>query len=96
MGLFAPRHVGFCWIRDQTFDPRLLPWQADSLPLSHQGTPHHNSFYSVKVDSLLKGKLHLPAFMILFPRKRFALLCCPLHALLSQAPDSHVLTVVPG
>ena len=39
--LSAPWHVGSSWTRDQT---RLLHWQADSLPLSHQGSPWKFSF----------------------------------------------------
>lgn len=33
-GLVTPRHVGFSWIR---WNPCLLPWEAGSLLLSHQG-----------------------------------------------------------
>ena len=36
-GLIAPQHVGSS--RNQESNPRLLHWQADSLPLSHQGSP---------------------------------------------------------
>ena len=35
-GLVALRHVGSSWTRDWT---HLLHWQADSLPLSYQGSP---------------------------------------------------------
>ena len=36
MGLVVLRHVGSFW---SEIDPCLLHWQADSLPLSHQGSP---------------------------------------------------------
>ena len=38
MGLDAMQHVGSSPIRDQI--RCLLHWQADSLPLNHQGIPH--------------------------------------------------------
>ena len=38
MGLAALKHVRSSLIRDGTHV--LLHWQADSLPLSHQGSPH--------------------------------------------------------
>ena len=31
----------------QGSNPCLLPWQADSLPLSHQGSPFHGDFLIV-------------------------------------------------
>ena len=37
MGLVDPRHVVI--FPDQGSNPCLLHWQADSLPLSHQGSP---------------------------------------------------------
>ena len=38
MSLDAMQHVGSSLIRDRTLC--LLHWQAESLPLSHQGIPH--------------------------------------------------------
>ena len=86
--------------------PRLLPWQADPSPLSHQGNPLIIIVLnSMKVDSSIKGKLRLPEFMSLFSRKRFPLLCSRAparlgherprpHAFLSWA--SHIFAVVLG
>ena len=44
MGLVAPWHVGSSWTRDHT---RLLHWQADSLPLSHQGSPPYKLLFNL-------------------------------------------------
>ena len=41
-GLVILMHVGF--LPDQGLNPCLLQWQADSSPLSHQGSPAHH-FY---------------------------------------------------
>ena len=39
---------------DQGSDPRLLHWQADSLPLSHQGSPYFDfCFHSIFKNSQL-------------------------------------------
>ena len=40
----------------QGWDPRLLSWQVDSLPLSHQGNPSVRSL-ALKVSSRLQGLL---------------------------------------
>ena len=45
-GLVAPRHMGSSWIRDET---RLLHWQADSLSLSHQGSPCLDLFFMTTI-----------------------------------------------
>ena len=39
-GLVVPQHVGN--FLDQALTPRLLHWQAESLSLSHQGSPRNN------------------------------------------------------
>ena len=48
MGLVPPRCVGSSQIRDM--NPCLLPWQADSLPLSHQGRPKGWFFLHPKLN----------------------------------------------
>ena len=51
-GAWAPWYVGSSQTRDQTC---LLHWQADSLPLSHQGSPQYIC------DSMARiNKLELP------------------------------------
>ena len=39
---------GYSWPRDQTC--YLLPWEADSLPLSHQGSPKFTQYSSTKKE----------------------------------------------
>ena len=48
MGLAVLRHVGSSWIRDQI---RLLHWQVDSLPLSHQAHLIPSFFHSLSKSS---------------------------------------------
>ena len=58
----------------QGSDPCLLHWQADSLPLSHQGNPSHNDFYD-SIIVLVLG-FHGPVFLfslLLAPFKQMAL-----------------------
>ena len=43
VGLVAPWHAGPSWIRDRTC---VLHLQVDSLPLSHQGSPEGQIFWS--------------------------------------------------
>ena len=55
-GLAALRHEGSSQIRDPTC-LCLLHWQADSFPLSHQGSPRH-SFMTLVIPLSLGCSLH--------------------------------------
>ena len=38
----------------QRSNPRLLHWQADSLPLTHQGSPKHNIYFKEMMKDVLE------------------------------------------
>ena len=52
MDLVAPRHVGFSRTKDLNC---LLHWQADSLPLSHQGSTVYKFWQRLKFSMGFPG-----------------------------------------